>query len=152
MANLPDDIKLVLGPAEKRLNQRQLLDYETHREDYLEWLYHLGKSPEQAQGYSQSTVKRDAYRVDQFYRWIWSQEDGYTTSVTHTHADDYIDHLAYGDNSNSHKSKCLKALKRHFKWRHHQRGADLWNPKRSFSSEPTQPQNYDEIETSEEAK
>ena len=85
MANLPDDIKLVPGPAEKRLNQRQLLDYETHREDYLEWLYHLGKSPEQAQGYSQSTVKRDAYRVDQFYRWIWSQEDGYATSC-YSHA------------------------------------------------------------------
>ncbi|MFC4359297.1 tyrosine-type recombinase/integrase [Halobium salinum] len=142
MANLPEDIKLVPKPAEKQLNQRQLLDYETHRETYLEWLYHLGKNPDQAEGYSQSTVKRDAYRLDQFYRWVWSQEDGYTTSITHTHAGNYIDHLAYGENSNSHKSKCLKALKRYFKWRHHERSSELWKPKRSFSSEPTQPQNY----------
>lgn len=71
MANLPNDTKLVPQPAADRLNQRQQLNYETHRETLLQWLYHLGKNPKQAQGYSEFTVRSDAYRLDQFYRWVW---------------------------------------------------------------------------------
>lgn len=73
MANdstLPDDIPLVTEPAQRVLNQRQQLDYETHRKHLLNWLLHLGKHPDNAEGYATSTVKRDAYRLDQFYRWV----------------------------------------------------------------------------------
>lgn len=80
--NLPDDIPVLTEPAAQRLNQRQQLDYRNHRETLLQWLLHLGKDPRNATGYSTSTVKRDAYRIDQFYRWVWEQEDGYTTAVT----------------------------------------------------------------------
>lgn len=95
--HLPDDITVLTAPAAAHLNQRQQLDYTNHRETLLKWLLHLGKDPQNATGYSKSTVKCDAYRIDQFYRWVWEKEDGYTTAVTHIHADDYVDHLAYGD-------------------------------------------------------
>ena len=139
---LPAEIPVLTQPATDRLNQRQQLDYRNHRETILQWLFHLGKDPANATGYSASTVKRDAYRIDQFYRWVWDQEDGYTTAITHDHADQYIDHLAYGDTSNSHNQKCVKALKRLFKWRSHERDGDLWESPRSFSTTEPQPQNY----------
>ena len=50
------------------MNNRQLLDYRSQREDYLEWLLTLGKRPEQAEGYAFQTVKNRAYRMDMFYR------------------------------------------------------------------------------------
>jgi integrase len=143
MANtLPDAIPVLTEPAAQRLNQRQQLDYSNHRKTLLQWLLHLGKEPDHATGYSESTVKRDAYRLDQFYRWVWDQEDRYTTSITHDHADAYVDHLAYGDGSNSNNQKCVKAIKRLFKWQHHERDGALWTSKRSFSTTNTQPQNY----------
>ena len=95
MANtLPDDIPALTQPAAQRLNQRQQLDYSNYRKTMLLWLLHLGKDPDHATGYSKSTVKRDAYRLNQFYRWVWEQEDRYTTSITHDHADAYVDYLA----------------------------------------------------------
>lgn len=39
----------------------------------------IGKSPEKGQGYAEDTVSGRAYRLDKFYRWVWSQEDRYTT-------------------------------------------------------------------------
>lgn len=140
--NLPDDIPVLTEPAAQRLNQRQQLDYRNHRETVLQWLLHLGKDPRNATGYSASTVKRDAYRIDQFYRWVWEQEDGYTTAVTHRHADAYVDDLAYGDASNSSNAKVVKALKRLFKWQYHERDGELWESPRRFSTTQTQPQNY----------
>jgi len=62
--------------------------------------------------------------MDQFYRWVWDQEDGYTTNLTHDHADNYLRHLAGQQKSNAHKNSCRKALMMLYKWRHHQRGAD----------------------------
>lgn len=137
MATFPDKLKLVPAPTERRLNQRQLLECETHRETYLTWLYHLGKDPQNADGYSRSTVTRDAYRIDQFYRWVWDQHGGYTTAITHEHANDYVDHLAYGDGSNSHKDRCVKAPKRYFEWQHHEHGGQLWDSPRTFSTATT---------------
>lgn len=37
----------------------------------LEWALGIGKIPERAEGYAESTVKNRAYRIDQFF-WIWS--------------------------------------------------------------------------------
>lgn len=90
MANttLPDEITVLTSPAAKRLHQRQQLDYTNHRETLLRWPLHLGKAPANAVGYSASTVRRDAYRIDQFYRWVWDQEDGYTTAITHERDDE----------------------------------------------------------------
>jgi hypothetical protein len=49
----------------------------------------FGKDTEKADGYARTTVSNRAHRMDQFYRWVWDREDGYTTNVTHDHADAY---------------------------------------------------------------
>ncbi|SNR71382.1 Phage integrase family protein [Halorubrum vacuolatum] len=104
----------------------------------------FGKDPEKADGYAKSTVKNRAARMDQFYRWVWEQEDGYTSNLTHEHADGYLRHLARRECSNAHKNACRKAVMMLFKWRHHQRGAEPWTPEITFSREnqSTAPRDY----------
>jgi len=86
----------------------------------LSWLLNVVKKPDKAEGYAYGTLRAGSYRIDQFYRWVWS-ERGYTTQKAKD-ADEYLQKLAYDDSSDSHKSKCVKALKRLYKWRHHQPG------------------------------
>jgi hypothetical protein len=43
----------------------------------------LGRSPDEGEGYAQGTVNGRAYRLDQFYRWVWEQEESYATQITH---------------------------------------------------------------------
>ncbi|WP_440005289.1 tyrosine-type recombinase/integrase [Halomicrococcus sp. SG-WS-1] len=130
-----EGIPLVPSPSRELLNERQLLDYETHREEILQWLLAFGKHPDRAEGYSSSTIENDAYRLDKFYRWVWQHhEDSYTTTITTEHADEYLKQLAYDDTSNNHKSNCLKALKRLFKWKRHERGGEDWEPDFTFNT------------------
>ena len=111
------EAKIIPEPWKKHFNERQRVDYRSHRESFLEWLAVFGKNPDQADGYSETVVQNTAYRTDQFYRWVWGR-DGYTTTFDHSEADEYIQHLAGLDHSNSHKSKQVEALKRLFKWFH----------------------------------
>jgi len=139
---LPEDIPVVPEPSESRLNPRQLQDYTEYRETFLEWLFVFGKAPDKAEGYSKAVVKNTAYRTDQFTRWVW-QEENYTTNLTHSHADSYVRFLAGEDSSNGHKSKCVKAIKRLFKWKAYQKGGDEWESEISFSEDTeNQPKDY----------
>lgn len=141
--SLPADVPIIPSPTEDYLNERQLVDYRAHRTDFLEWLATFGKDPERADGYSHAVVRNTAYRTDKFYRWVWEQT-GYTTALTHEHADDYLRELAGGTTSNSNKSKYLKAIKRLFKWRARERGGDEWEPQITFYSDADarQPRDY----------
>lgn len=139
-----EDITLVTEPSEAQLNERQFLDYRSERERCLSWLLTFGKDPETAEGYAKTTVKSRAARMDQFYRWLWEYEDGYTSHLTIGHADAYLEHLATVDASNAHKNTCRKAVMMLYKWRHHQCGADPWDPDLTFSrrNQSTTPRDY----------
>lgn len=139
-----DELTLVPEPTEQRLNKRQLLDYRAQRKQCLTWLLSIGKSPDTAEGYAFQTVDNRAYRMDRFYRWVWEQENGYTTAVTHTHADDWLYHLAQLDTSNAHKDNCRKALQMLFKWHEYESGMDPWEPALSFATadSTTAPRDY----------
>lgn len=128
-----DDLPVVTEPTEARLNQRQLVDYRAHREDYLDWLLTFGRRPSHAEGYAYATVENYSYRTDQFYRWVGTEEDCYTTNVTHEHADGWMHELARQDKSNAHRANSQKAVKALFKWRHHNHGLDEWEPTITFS-------------------
>lgn len=115
-----DEGTLITEPTEQMLNKRQLLDYWTHRRKCLEWLLAAGKDPETTEGDAFQTVADRAYRMDVFYRWVWEQEDRYTTNVTHNHDNDWLYHSAHPDKSNAHKDNCLKALQMLSKWREYE--------------------------------
>lgn len=140
---LPDSIPVVPGPSEDRLAERQLMDYEKHREQMLSWLYGFGKEPESAVGYSESTLKNTAYRLDHFYRSIWDRQ-GYPTNIGVPEADAFVRELAVSDESQSHKSTSIAALKRLFKWKVHEKGGQEWEPEFSFSrsNSATQPRDF----------
>lgn len=139
-----DDLRIVSGPTEERLNERQLVDYRSQREKCLRWLLARGKDPETFDGYALQTVQARGNRLDYFYRWVWDEEGRYVSDVTHDHADEFLEQLAYEDRSNADRSNHQKALQMLFKWRHHEHGMDEWEPELTFSSGDgsTQPRDY----------
>lgn len=139
-----DGITLVPEPSEELLNKRQYLDYRSERERCLDWLLTFGKDPETADGYAKATVSNRASRMDQFYRWVWEYEGGYTSNLTTDHADEYLKHLARLEASNAHKQTSRKAVMMLYKWRHHERGAEEWEPELTFPrrNQSTTPRDY----------
>jgi site-specific recombinase XerD len=142
------DAPLITDPARELLNERQLLDYREERRDLLTWLRDLGKNPERGEGYAEGTVYNRAYRIDGFYRWIWEQEGGYTTTVTTAHGDSYCRDLLARDCTDSHRDGEQKALKSLFKWREYERDGDEWDPELTLTGSPSarQPRDYFERE------
>jgi len=147
-----DGIKIVPQPSVEVLNERQLLDYRSQREDCLEWLLVMGKNPDKADGYAHQTVKNRAYRMDMFYRWVWDHEGRYTATVTHEHADAWLRHLARQDQSNVHKSNCRKAAQMLFKWRRFEHGLGEWDPQLSFSTDDSASNPRDYLTRDERSK
>lgn len=142
-----DSFPVVTQPSEQRLNEKQLLDYREHREAFISWLLAFGKNPKSAVGYSRATVRRTAYRTDQFNRWVWDQKEAYTTSISHDHADEYMKELAYSEQSGTHKANTRKSIKRFFKWMAQERGGKAWETDYSFStSGTTNPRDYLTVE------
>lgn len=133
-ANTYEGITLVPRPSRERLNDRQVVDYRNEREACIQWLLALGKTPKKGEGYARGTVKPRSHRMDAFYRWVWDEQDGYTTDVGSTAADAYLRYLAGTDDSDAHKANCQKAVQMLLKWRHHERGTDEWEPDIRFSS------------------
>lgn len=133
-------ITLVPEPSKPYLNEKQELDYRSHRRDLLRWCLTQGKKPAKAEGYSEETIRVRAGHIDRFYRWVWSEKDQYTTYVTHDIADRYMDHLAFNeDMQTSTKAKYQKSLKMLWKWREHERDGEAWDPEITFA-EPSQSQ------------
>jgi len=140
--DLPDAFKIIPEPSKESLNERQKMDYRNHREKLTTWLWEEGKNPERNEGYSKSSVRYHIYRLDKFYRWVWVQEGRYTTDIRQEHADNYVEELAFGDESNAHKKKMVQALKVLFKWKSHELGGEEWEPDRTFSTTSHNPQDY----------
>jgi integrase len=139
-----DGGQIVPDPTQKRLSDRQLEDYTEHRVRLIEWMQNLGKNPAEGEGYAQDTVNDRAYRLDQFYRWVWDQEDRYTIQTTHDHADGWMRELAYGDSSQENKASHRKAVKMLFRWRSWEFGEEQWESDISFSTNTgqTNPKDY----------
>jgi len=137
--------------TEEKLTSRRLADYEEHRRSFIKWLVNLGKKPERAEGYAQETARVRASRSDQFYRWVWDEEDRYTTSVTHEHADACMKELAYNDDTSGSKANKMKAIKTLFRWKAQEFGDEEWEPEIKFSNH-TSATNPKELPTMEERK
>lgn len=80
--------------------------------------------------------------MDVFYRWVWNEEDGYTTQITTDHADRYTEELELSDKSSVHENNCLKALKMLYRWRSHRRGGEDRDAEMKFKTERTSPRDY----------
>lgn len=141
--SLPDSITVVTEPAAEFLNQKQLIDYRSERKECLSWLLAFGKEPQKGEGYALGTVEPRAYRMDQFYRWIWQQEGGYTAHLSTEYADSWMRHLAQSDYSSTHKTNCQKAVKMLFTWWTHERGGAEWDPDIRFTdTDSSKPKDY----------
>jgi site-specific recombinase XerD len=134
-------LEFVTEESAEVLNHRQLVDYNEHRKQFIQWLKTRGKVPEKQIGYAESTVKNYAARLDKFYRWVWEQYGGYTTQITHEHADEYA--RKHWKNefrkpngstySGTHKRKNADAIENLFKWRAHERNGEKWSPDVTFN-------------------
>lgn len=134
---------IVPEPDRNRLTPDEVTTYRSEREAFIAWLHVEGKDPNAVEGYAPKTVQNTAYRTSTFYRFVWDQEGEFTVNVTHTHADSYLDMLAYSDASGTHPNQERKALLRLFRWLEVEQGLDPWEPQRSFSETTrVQPPDY----------
>lgn len=116
MPDLRTDITVVPEPSEKRLNKSQLQVYRSHRETFINWLETKGH-PTKDGGYAHHTTHRTAYDIDRFYRWVWTNYGGFTTSITTDHGNRWLGKISEEDCSDTHKANRLKSLKRYYRWR-----------------------------------
>ena len=145
--NAPEAVEGIPTATQKtirRLDEKRLLDYREHRAKYINWLLELGKKPKHFEGYSQSSARTRADKHDQFCRWVWGESQGYTLSITHEHADKYLKHIAFRDLKPSSRPTYQKAVQAYFRWKADERGADEWEPDRTFYHRPdtTIPRDY----------
>lgn len=134
---------IVPGPDAEQLHPDELAAYRDFREAFIAWLLVEGKDPAAVEGYAPKTVQNTAYRTSKFFRFVWEVEGGFTLEITHDHADDYLDHLAYAGASGTHGDQERKALLRLFRWLETERGYDSWEPTRSFTpSNSIRPPDY----------
>lgn len=47
-----DESHLTTRQSRDILSEKELVDYRSHREEFVRWLTYLGKDPEMAEGYS----------------------------------------------------------------------------------------------------
>lgn len=143
-------IALMTKDTAGRLSEKQRVDYGEEIRSLLKWLLSAGKDPERLKGYAQSTVYTSTNHIDVWARWVWDEE-GYTSTFTHDHADDYLFHLGtQTDYSDYYLASIFKTLKRYFKWQVHERNGTEWEPQYSFNDpSSTKPQDYLSIEERE---
>lgn len=79
MSDLPG--RVVPNSSSAYLSDKQLLDYETHRRNFIQWLTVFGKDPDAIRGYAESTVINTADRGGRFDRWVWERENGMITRL-----------------------------------------------------------------------
>jgi site-specific recombinase XerD len=96
---------------------------------------HRGKDEDRAEGYAATTVRRRATNLDAFYRWVWSERDGYTTKITHDDGHAYIDELVYRDVSGTHKSNLQKTLRMYYRWRAFEYNDEPWSSDVVFTTQ-----------------
>lgn len=128
------NIVIVPEPNDEILSSKERVDYKSYRESFLQWLLHLGKDPESAEGYSPYTVYGTGYRAAAFDRWVWEQEGGYKIPPDQQAADRYLEEIAYSDRSQATKGKLEEMLRRYYRWFQHKFGADEWEPEYKFES------------------
>jgi len=62
-------------------------DYHDFKKEVLSWLATYGKNPEKGEGLAESTLQSTHYKLEIVFRWLWEDEDAYTTALTPDHAD-----------------------------------------------------------------
>lgn len=133
-----EDLTLTTDKTRNHLNQRQLTDYELFREQFAKWMLNLGKNPGKAEGYAKQTTQQRLYRIDKFYRWLWNDQDAYTTDFSTDDCDRFIKEIAVENHSNTYKAALIKSLKCLIKYLNWEKNKDIdWEPVLNFSSDNT---------------
>jgi len=128
-------LKIVPDKNAEQLNNKQLIDYQEHRKEFINWLRTSAKNPEKREGYSDYTTYETSYKTARFDRWVWSEMGRYTIPPTPEYAEEYIDdNVAYRDVTNATKGKTEEALIRYFRWLESTTHTAEWDHDQKFLS------------------
>lgn len=89
-------------------------DYHEFKKSFLKWLLTKGKSPQKREGYSETTVIQTHYKIEETYRWVWSNRGEYTKTFGPDDATEFLEYLqeraGKGDNYRDYIQKSVKRL------------------------------------------
>ncbi len=131
--------------AREYLDERRYTDYYDYKERLLQWLHTMGKNPERAEGYADSTVANVSYKIDLFNVWNWKETGQYGTRLTTDRADAYMTYLVMqgDDYSDTYKDIVQKCLKRVFKYQNYIEGDEIeWETQHTFSQDLSAPRDF----------
>lgn len=134
-----ESLKLVSEPTREVLNNKEVIDYRSQREQRAKWYLRLGKEPVKARGYSPTTLKSRVSNLDRFFRHTWNNNSGYQSSISHDDANKYIQSLIYRDVTDQYRANAQKSIKMLFKYQAYNGGTSventdlLWEPDVQFS-------------------
>lgn len=143
--NKMEGIVLLTDKSAQYLNPKEEIAYKEHRRELAEWMLHLGKNPEKAEGYSFTTVRGRMNALDLFYRWVWQEEERFVQNMTTDHADAWMRYLAKHQIKESTKCHYQKSVQTLFKWQRKARSRAIeWDPEIEYSDPSTtyQPRDY----------
>ncbi len=132
-----EGVVLIYEPVEDYLNDRQLVAYRNHRKQFIQWLATQGKNPKALEGYAKDTYTTYANLICKFHRYVWEENNGFTTDLTHQQAEDYLKELILSNQySESHLHNTKLALKAYFRYRENKWNPDIVVPSVSRASQP----------------
>jgi len=133
-----EGIVLIYEPTAEYLNKRQRVAYRGHRKKLIKWLAEQGKDPEKLEGYAHDTYYTYANVIDQFHRSVWEEGNGFTLSLSHEQADEYLRGLLLSDEdySSSHLHNTKLALKAYFRFEGEEWAPNVTVPSKSGVSQP----------------
>lgn len=96
-------------------------DYRGFKQDFMEWMLSEGKNPIKKEGYSENTLRQTHYKLEEVFRYLWSQKGQYVTDITPDDADKFLNSIL-GNQKDQAVMDFIKSIKRFHKYQNHTKG------------------------------
>jgi integrase len=113
-------------------------DFENFKIDFLNWLVTTGKDTYRNEGFAESTTTTTHYKVEEAYRWLWSETEEYSKEFPQERATQLLDELMkFSDHPDSYIYIIEKSLRRLFKYFREEKNRELAEWEHEIPVEPS---------------
>jgi len=145
----PQNIELPVPPvaketkkALKNFGPMVAEDYERFKIDLLKWLLTSGKDTYRKEGFAESTVKTTHYKIDESYRWLWTEDESYSKEFPTHRGTELLDTLMKNSpHPDSYVYTFEKSLRRLFKYLREQKNRQIPEWEHGIPIEPNRGSN-----------
>jgi integrase len=113
-------------------------DFKQFKIDFIEWLLTEGKDTYRKEGFAESTTTTTHYKVEEAYRWLWSETEEYSKEFPQERATQLLNELMkFSDHPDSYIYIIEKSLRRLFKYFREEKNRELAEWEHEIPVEPS---------------